>query len=240
MESLIEKLKDFFGENKKRTVIIISAAAAVIILLIIFLGVFPRPVTDFSYPAAPGYENYVLSEKRGRIAVSMRISNIFRKDPDTDELVSEDALIYGDTDDDRRYILADFIIVNKSRRTIEFGHETFLMLHTEEKVTKNKYDSGTGGFFCIPSDEYDRAVGEKLKGYPDPILPGETKEFSMLLNANAAQIDDLNTMIFCDEIDYEAKKPMKYEVWGVGVPYMEFRFNNEDMFPELKWFGDVK
>lgn len=214
--------KKFFGP------VVLGVILILVILFFVIMGKASggakkeQSASDFSSAAAAGFENYVTEMKKNGITVKLRISDIRQEDGDSTSLHYQSD--YADKD-----IIADLIITNKSGRDIVFpdrymGGPALAAM----KDTSSKH--GDDDCICLGT-LYDKASGQRAENSEMTIANKETKELTYVFNFPAAYINKINYLLFCSE--WEDGCGEKWEIAGVGKPFLTCNLDNTALFPAV-------
>lgn len=216
-----------FSEKKCFVPVCAAAVLAVAVLIIAIFSITGgtdngKAAAEFSMPAAAGFEGRIAEMKKSGVSVTLRISDIRKKDGTSTSLTYK-------SDYAQKYIVADLIITNKSKNDIcvydMFNCGTVL---ASLKDTSSKYDEND----CMSmGDLYDKESGEMIRDKEIIVPKYGTAEVTLCYSFPASRINDINYLLFCEP--YSDGVGMKWEVAGIGKPYLAFKLDNEQLFPEI-------
>ena len=215
--------------EKKYFIPVCAAVVLAVAVLIIVISAIAggtengSSAAEFSTPAAAGFEGRIAEMKKSGVSVALRISDIRKEDGTSTSLTYK-------SDYAQKYIVADLLITNKSKKDIPVYKDFFESgtVLASLKDTSSKYDEND----CMSMGElYDKESGEKITDKEIVVPKYGTAEVTLCYSFPASRINDINYLLFCEP--YSDGVGMKWEVAGIGKPYIAFKLDNSQLFPEV-------
>ncbi|MDE6592528.1 MAG: hypothetical protein K2K57_05625 [Oscillospiraceae bacterium] len=204
--------------------------AAVFVLVIVAAAGGKNEVSEFTAPCESGYEDKVYTMKEGKLTVTMRVSDIRRYDSKTGKSYS--STVYSD-EFDSIMVIADFIFTNSGKEDIVIDNSRGSGLYMGYAHDSNPaYDENSKNDHMAGAELYLSAEEKPESGYSVMIGGKSSVEQRFCFIYWADVVNKINSLYICS--DYDDKNDDNiYAVWGIGVPWVSFRFKNETFFPAL-------
>ncbi|MGN0636843.1 MAG: hypothetical protein ACI4J0_00595 [Huintestinicola sp.] len=226
---LLCRIKDI-TDRKSFTPIFFGIVLALVIIIFAIAGSgsrTPKQEITFTSSAAAGFEDYETELKKDKVKIRLRISDIKTLDKKGNELRTSS--VY-ENEYDRKRIIADLIITNNSKNDIDIVSPTYSggialggLINLSDKQGKDD---------CMALGSlYDRNENAPVNNGEARVGSKETKEITVCFDYPAGYINKINTLMFCSP--WEDGAGEKWEIAGVGKPYLYYRFENEKLFPEV-------
>lgn len=217
-----------FSEKKCFVPVCAAVVLAVAVLIIVTVSIAGgsgdgKTAAEFSTPAAAGFEDRITQMKKSGVSVTLRISDIRKEDGTSTSLTYK-------SDYARKDIVADLLITNKSKNDISVYKDMFESgtVLASLKDVSSKYDDND----CMSMGQlYDKESGELIDDTEIIVPKNGTAEVTLCYSFPASRINDINYLLFCEP--YYDGVGMKWEIAGVGKPYIAFKLDNELLFPEV-------
>lgn len=236
--AIIAKIKQLF---ESRTALIVMAAVLAAIAVIIFAAVMLSGSSGEEFENLSALAQHLGDEEDKTLHVSqkgldvtMRISDICSVDEESGDLYT--SLYYSDSSD-KKYVLADYIVKNKTSDSIvidcgKYSEESmYLFLGNFEG--SDKWDKNTENNFYVNYHLFDNASGDISETKEVVIGAKETKKFTLIYNFLPEEINKCVGLYLCPQCKADDDDSTKYFVMGIGKPIVKKEFKNGDLFPQI-------
>ena len=236
--AIIAKIKQLF---ESRTVLIAMAAVLAAIVIIILAAVMLSGGSGEEFETLSALAQHLGDEEDKTIHVSqkglditMRISDICSVDEESGGLYT--SLYYSDSSD-KKYVLADYIVKNKTSENIiiDCGNysEESMRLFLGNFEGSDKWDKNTENNFYVNYHLFDKALRDFSETKEFVIGAKETKEFTLIYSFFPEEINKCAGLYLCPQCKIDDDDSTKYFVMGIGKPIVKKEFKNGDLFPQI-------